>query len=285
MCLSPFYHFTPHCRCIPNVTFHEYSPKVIYQEIIKTSNPNFAYHKICHCRQKGIINCSLDTLGPVHPGQTLQVELCTPCSNEPSTLYAEVNSIHLPATACKVAPKTETISTINKYPKNITFIIVSQAINECELFLTAASSDTTIVTEAFYVQLRNCLIGFTLQSGICDSDPVLSSYIDECNIDHSAIRRPVNTWITVYTQRNNTKYLISSCPMDYCIPHSSNFNLLYSELQCQFNRSSILCSLCQHHLSMVIGSSRCMECTNVHFFHYYHYYSGWNFFSNSPVSF
>ena len=54
--------------------------------------------------------------------------------------------------------------------------------------------------------------------------------------------------------------------MDYCIPHSSNFNLLYSELQCQFNRSSILCSLCQHHLSMVIGSSRCMECTNVHFF-------------------
>ena len=82
MCLSPFYHFTPLCRCIPNVTFHEYSPKVIYQEIIKTSNPNFAYHKICHCRQKGIINCSLDTLGPVHPGQTLQVELCTPCSNE-----------------------------------------------------------------------------------------------------------------------------------------------------------------------------------------------------------
>ena len=266
MCLAPFYPFTPHCRWIPTAAFHEHSPKVIYQEVIKTSNPNFTYHKICHCTQNGIVNCSLDTLGPVHPGQTLQVELCTPCNSKPSTLYAEVNSIHLPTTACKVAPKSEITNTINNYPKNITFIIVSQAINECELFLTAASSDNRIITEAFYVQLRKCPIGFTLQSGICDCDPVMSSYIDECYIDHSAIRRPVNTWITVYTQGNNSKYLISSCPMDYCIPYSSNINLLYSDLQCQFNRAGILCSQCQNHLSMVFGSSRCMECTNVHVF-------------------
>ena len=41
-------------------------------------------------------------------------------------------------------------------------------------------------------------------------------------------------------------------------------NLLYSDLQCQFNRAGILCSQCQHHLSMVFGSSRCMECANMH---------------------
>ena len=52
--------------------------------------------------------------------------------------------------------------------------------------------------------------------------------------------------------------------MDYCLSYSSNVNLLYPDSQCQFNRTGILCSQCQNHLSMVFGSSRCMECTNLH---------------------
>ena len=52
--------------------------------------------------------------------------------------------------------------------------------------------------------------------------------------------------------------------MDYCLPYSTNVNLLYPDLQCQFNRTGTLCSQCQHLLSMVFASSRCMECTNVH---------------------
>ena len=65
-------------------------------------------------------------------------------------------------------------------------------------------------------------------------------------------------------QANNTKYLVSICPMDYCLPYSSNVNLLHPDVQCQFNRTGILCSQCQHPLSMVFASSRCMKCTNVH---------------------
>ena len=84
------------------------------------------------------------------------------------------------------------------------------------------------------------------------------------SLNHSVIRRPANTWITAHSQTNNTAYLISDCPMDYCIPYSSTVNLFYPDLQCQFNRTGILCSQCQHHLSMVFGSSRCMKCANVH---------------------
>ena len=85
----------------------------------------------------------------------------------------------------------------------------------------------------------------------------------KCYIDDSAIKRSAITWITAHTQTNITKYLISECPMDYCLPYSSKLNLLYPDLQCQFNRSGIVCSQCQYHLSMVFGSSKCMECTNV----------------------
>ena len=52
--------------------------------------------------------------------------------------------------------------------------------------------------------------------------------------------------------------------MDYCLSYPSKLNLLYPDLQCQFKSTGLLCSQCQHHLSMVFGSSRCMECTNLH---------------------
>ena len=99
---------------------------------------------------------------------------------------------------------------------------------------------------------------------VCDCDPILPPNFHKCSIDHSVIKRPANTWITAHSQTNNTAHLISDCTMDYCIPYSSTVNLLYPDLQCQFNRTGILCSQYQHHLSIVFGSSRCIKCANVH---------------------
>ena len=73
----------------------------------------------------------------------------------------------------------------------------------------------------FDVQLLPCPIGFTLQNGECDCDPLLPTDIVTCYIDQSAIRRPANSWIS-YTQSSTSKYLISDCPMDYCLPFPSN---------------------------------------------------------------
>ena len=186
MCLFPFYHFTRHCKWIPTAVFYDQNPKIIYQQIITTNNQNFTYHKICHCTQNGSNNCSVDTLGPVYSGQILQVDLCTPCNDEPSTLYAEVNSMHLPDTSCKVGSQTETMKTISNYSKMLSFTIVSDATDVCELILIAASSYTESISEAFYVQLLTCPLGFTLQNGVCDCYPILSPYIDKCYIDYSA---------------------------------------------------------------------------------------------------
>ena len=193
--------------------------------------------KICPIMKYAIalkMEVSIDTLGPVYPGQTLQLELCTPCNDEPSILYAEVSSIHLPNSTCKVASQTET-NVIHNYSKPANFTIVSEATNVCKLFL-ATSSHLYHINEAFYVKLLSCPVGFTLQSGVCDCDPVFSTYTDKCYIDYSAIEYSANTWITPRTSyTNNTEYLISNCPMDYCLPYSSKINLLYPDTQCQFN--------------------------------------------------
>ena len=189
--------------------------------------------------------------------------MCIPETKRYYIIYAETHSAALPNSACKVARQNEYINKIGNYSKRINFTISSESRKMCELFLTMHPYVKT--STAFYVKLLSCPIGFTLQNGICGCDPLLPSIIKTCYIQHSVIKRPANTWITFHTtQVNQTEYLMSDCPLDYCLPYSLDVNLLDPDLQCQFNRTGVLCSQCQPHLSMVFGSSRCMECTNVH---------------------
>ena len=254
-----------HCQWLPKSIFHGYHPADINQQIIQTDNKHMYQHtRVCYCFMNNTHDCSLDQLGPVFPGQLLKLNLCIPNSDDGIfALYVDTFNKFLPTSACKVAHQNQLINTISSSLKTYNLTIVSESRHECELFLTA-QPDLYKRYDIFYVQLLPCPIGFTLQNGKCDCDPILSTIIDQCYVDYSTIRRPANSWIVALTQTNNTKYLISSCPMDYCLPYSSSVNLLYPDLQCQFNRTGMLCSQCQHPLSMVFGSSRCMKCTNVH---------------------
>ena len=261
--LNNVYDYLTHCKWLPKAVFNGYSPGYINQQIIQVNGHKWIHYKhICYCPHDGPYDCTVDLLGPVYPGQKLQVYLCVPyaISNVDYVLYAETHSTFLPSSACKIAHQTEFISIIRNHPNTFNFTIISES-NLCQLFFTVQP----FVRAAFNVQLLPCPVGFTLQNGRCNCDPFLPPDIDTCYIDLSAIRCPANTWIIAHTLTNNTtNYLISDCPMDYCLPYSTNVNLSHPDLQCQFNRTGILCSQCPHSLSMVFASSRCMKCTNVH---------------------
>ena len=256
-----------HCKWLPETNLNDFHPADINKQIIHTDNENMYQHtRVCYCFMNNAYDCSLDVLGPVFPGQVLQVDLCTPHESDKDeifTLCIDTHNKFLPNSACKVLHQSQLISTITSFSKTYNFTIVSNFTTECELFLTA-QPDLYKIYDVFYVKLLPCPIGFKLQNGVCDCDPILSIITDECYIDYSTIRRPANYWIVSHTQANNTKYLISDCPMDYCLPYSSSVNLYHPDLQCQFNRTGILCSQCPHPLSMIFASSRCMKCTNVH---------------------
>ena len=255
------YDFLTHCNWLSTAVFNGYDPGYINQQIIKVDGHQWINHKkICYCPHDSPYDCTIDQLGPVYPGQRLQVDLCIPQANSNYTVTVETHAITLPCSACKLAHQTEFMNSVGNDSKTLNLTIVSDY-EVCELFLISHQ----LFRSAFYVQLLPCPVGFTLQNGRCDCDPFLPPDIDTCYIDLSAIRRPANTWITAHTLTNNkTNYLISDCPMDYCLPYSTNVNLLHPDLQCQFNRTGILCSQCPHPLSMVFASSRCMKCTNVH---------------------
>ena len=257
--------FLSHCRWLPTAAFYGFHAGVINQQIISINKQHwYRLKKICHCPQDGYSDCSIDLLGPVYPGQTLQIKLCIPEAKEKYNVFVETHAKSLPSSACKIANQVELIiQGMDNSSKTVNFTIVSDSYEECELFLTAQPHVLSFY-DPFLVKLLPCPVGFTFNNGVCDCDPFLTNDITKCYIDYSAISRPANAWITARTQTNNTVYLISECPLDYCLPYSSNVNLLYPDLQCQFNRTGIMCSQCQRHLSMVFGSSRCMKCTNVH---------------------
>ena len=256
--------FLTHCKWLPTALFNGYDSGYINQQIIQVDGHQWIHHKqICYCPHDGPYNCTVDLLGPVYPGQRLQVELCIPQAEsiDDYILRVETHSASFPSSVCKIAHQTELINSIRNHSETFNFTIISAESELCELFFTVQP----FVRGAFYVQLLPCPVGFTLQNRECICDPFLPPNIDTCYIDLSAIRRPANNWITAHTLTNNTtNYLISDCPMDYCLPYTTNVNLVHPDLQCQFNRTGILCSQCPHPLSMVFASSRCMKCTNVH---------------------
>ena len=263
-CSFMYYHFNPNCQFLPTAAFQSCNSETVNHQIIHIDDQQLNYHMICFCYDNGTYDCSRNVLGPVYPGQVLQLGLCTPCSDETFILYTETYDSLQINTSCRINNPSKVLNTISNSSKLINYTIVSEASYTCKLFLKISPYQQQYAYEVFHVKLLPCPVGFTLQDGICDCDFILTKIFVSCNIDQSAIRRPANTWIIAHNQTQNTKYLTSDCLMDYCLPYSLYVNLLYPDLQCQFNRTGVLCSQCQQPLSMVFGSSRCMQCTNIH---------------------
>ena len=264
-CKISFHDYTSHCQWINESAFHKHDPAIINEQILQHNSDQISEHKIICIPLNKVTNCSLDVLGHIYPGQTLQVELSVPCSGNKATLHVETHHTRLPSSSCKIVNQNQLINFLTSNTSMLNFTIASNATKFCELFLTV-SPYLYQQYEAFYAKLWPCPTGFALKNGVCDCDPVLSTstfiYIKSCNIDQLTINRPENSFIALLSYSNSTYSVCTRCPMDYCLPHSSDLNLQNPDLQCQFNRTGILCSQCQQSLSMVFGSSRCIHCTN-----------------------
>ena len=267
---SSIWYNTVHCKWIPTAAYHGHHPGPVNEKIINITSPYEQlnnHYSICLCSSDGFSDCRVDEIGPIYPGQVLSVGISLQFADKMSVLYAETYDTSVSQSGCKIAHQDELTNILDDECKTLNFTIVSNASKECELFLRA-QPDMHHYYEGFYVKLLKCPEGFVLLDGVCDCDPLLSNsdlHIKTCDIEQAAIIRPANSWISNQTLADSSEYSISTtCPMDYCLPHSSAIGFADLDLQCQFNRSGILCSQCQHGLSMVFGSSRCMKCTNVH---------------------
>jgi len=119
------------------------------------------------------------------------------------------------------------------------------------------------------VSLLPCPWGFKLQHHppYCDCDPLLSRPKKmSCNINKQTIQREAPVWIGYYNTTLNNSHLVMyhQCPYDYCTIRTMNISLNNTDEQCAFHRTGTLCGKCKDGLSLILGSSRCLLCSNLY---------------------
>ena len=116
------------------------------------------------------------------------------------------------------------------------------------------------------ITLFPCPLGFMLHSSqhrcVCHSQ--LKKQNIRCNISDQTVHHSGLMWLNACFIGNTTNgYIIHRfCPFNYCIYGEMNVNLENPDSQCAFNHAGTLCGGCKKGLSLVLGSSQCIPCSN-----------------------
>ena len=115
------------------------------------------------------------------------------------------------------------------------------------------------------VDILECPIGFTKILGKCQCSHLLSNVQCLLSAEPFKFLRSGNSW---FAYINNTQCITgtTNCPYDYCNRSNVSFDIMAPDRQCVANRTGILCGQCQSHLSIMLGSNRCSDCSNWHLF-------------------
>ena len=157
----------------------------------------------------------------------------------------------------------QNIQEVSRRCTNITLSIKTPAeLIELDLSVEGSSISDPPVATVLTVSFLPCPFGFNLTGNPpkCDCANHLKQPGVNCSIDSQLVHRPAAVWIGNYS---DDVVIHSHCPFDYCKPEDNEISLHQQDEQCALNRSRVLCGACQAGLSLALGSSRCMQCSNV----------------------
>ena len=152
------------------------------------------------------------------------------------------------------------IQIVGRNCTDLTFNVFSQRDNESiNLFADGPCGSSQLSIRKLDIQFLHC----TCPDGFQPSESVTScECIRYCSIERSTIIRD-NSWNVCFNKTDDVNFPI--CPFDYCQPLTDNVSIIFNspngaDAQCAFNRTGTLCGACQEHLSLSLGSSRCLPC-------------------------
>ena len=264
-----------HCHWLPHSAFNHAIPLDINNRYIKSTNNSKELLEIvprkllCYCSNDTHYDCYKDDLGYLYPGQTAAVSFCYPTADEyvdnaEFRVIVDTSANQTYNTPCMVYKANET-SPLMINSKNCTrfyYTIAFPTDSWCELFLKVPYGKR-MKYSVFYVRQLLCPLGFIKENGICQCYPLFKQFgISNCDINKQAVLRPANSWI--YASNYNHYVISEQCPCHYCRENAFYLNLSTPEVQCQYNRSGLLCGQCRHGLSAVFGFPHCQYCSNIH---------------------
>ena len=232
---------------------------------------------ICSC-EGSEPDCSASSITrSVYPGGTIEV---------PIIVYGQRNGT-TPAVIHNITPRdkirvkeTENTRNISKGCTSLNYTVITLAVTEgsdyemtlhvgpCPPKERTVSSGPTNVIKVLAVILQ-CPPGFESIENQIESLPVcncaqrLKQFTKTCRIADRDIYRKSEFWVG-YAQDNTSDGLIlhPHCPFDYCTTNEMYLTVDASDKQCNNNRTGLLCGKCAQNFSLVLGTNRCLQCSD-----------------------
>ena len=217
----------------------------------------------CGCSDPNLCNGTYIT---TLPGRTVRFNVTSADNGHnlsPSVVYTEVDTDGINSQNLMLGPrqKAQWIGTVCG---QIEYQIYGPENTSLKLLL---SNDPNAYPEVFNVVLLPCEPGFELMTESsthmtkCECSPFLTSLGVICDTSDVTVTRNKTNWIGVY---NNTfPALAQTCPLDYCNSTIKKLPLARPGYLCNGGRTGIICGHCYGNLSVIFGSSKCQECSDM----------------------
>ena len=222
---------------------------------------------ICSCRDN-LTDCtgSYDA-GPVYPGGTLEVPVIALGQRSGATA-AIIRLVHTPDSISHI--NLEDSQNIINSCNILKYTIRSRALHTIQkmtLYAEGPCLPTPTNTLTVTVDIQHCPHGFQLAMNepTCICTERLQQFTNSCLVESTTVLRKQNDefWVG-YDYHNVSRGLITHphCPFDFCTTKETYLAVDDSDKQCNYNRSGLLCGRCGKNLSLALGSSRCLQCSN-----------------------
>ena len=145
--------------------------------------------------------------------------------------------------------------------------IVRSSENTTQLQISVESTNSNVNRQypaTISVTFLQCPPGLELSSdfSVCECESHLKNHGLMCDTGTWTFHRPASMWIGYYGEEQVVIH--PNCPFHYCKSEDTNLSLSSQDEQCEFNHSGILCGACQQGLSLALGTSQCLKCSNVY---------------------
>ena len=252
------------CRQCPS------SGNVFDDIIISENTPDISSGPlyICTCRDKQT-DCtgSYHHPEPVYPGGTLEVPVIARGQRN-GTTPAVIQVIDMLTDNITIQKREYTQYTTKDCNANtLKYTIQSSAENSIQgmiLYAKGLCPPTAAHTLNVSIKIQQCPPGFQLSHDkpTCICAERLQQFTSTCLIDNRTLLRAHNADFWVGYNQSRGLVIHPHCPFDYCTSNEIYFAVNDSDKQCNYNRSGLLCGRCRDDLSLALGNSHCLHCSN-----------------------
>ena len=226
-----------------------------------TSQP----YQLCFCYCNGCTSTSVK----IYPGQSFIIQLRA-IDQMNRSISTKVNAKVQETAYLKLHQSSQ------KLPSDcfgLKYSLYSTASSEeVILYPDGPCQDTGLARVVVNLTLIPCPPGFKNTSEQCICEKRLQTHCATCTIKENitSIRRKrshYHSWIKALYDSNATyQGLITyyPCPKDYCMMGRVKVDLDNPDIQCANNRGGMVCGACATNYSLMLGSSRCGECSNAY---------------------